>query len=102
MTKQCPNCDKVFEQQIDGAFKCVVCGWFRFVDGVWHNCPEPAKFTEPEFNVPAPPEPVLETESDKSEIAKYPHEDRLDSNRRSYLGGLVTVTETEGEDEEND
>ena len=105
MTRQCPNCSNDFVEQRDIYYRCEGCGWFRNVDGKWHSCVEPVKVTEPDpndLNVPAPSGPVLDTESDESKIAKLVTEDRLDFNVRSYLGGLVTVTTEEDEDEEND
>lgn len=106
MTKQCPNCSKEFTDQREGHFFCEDCGWFRNVDDKWRSCPEPVKVTEPdpkehEHAVPTPSEPVLKTESDNNKKGEQiHHRDRLDSNVRSYLGGLVTVTETE--DDENE
>ena len=82
MTEQCPNCSKEFIERCETAFRCEVCGWLKNVDGVWHSCPEPVALEEP--NPPKEPDPPREP----------------DPNVRSYLGGLVTVT-TE-DDQENE
>jgi hypothetical protein len=89
MTEQCPNCSKEFIEQRETAFRCEVCGWLKNVDGVWHSCPEPVKVVD----VPTPPEPDPPREPDPPGPAL---------NVRSYLGGLVTVTTEDEEDEEND
>lgn len=104
MTEQCPNCSVEFVEQCDLAYFCETCGWLKNVDGQWHPCPEPPKVIEPKpvepINVPVPLEPV------RTEPAKPPilpsDSDRLDSNVHSYLGGLVTVTETEDDEDAQD
>lgn len=86
MTKQCPNCSKEFVEQIDLAFRCEDCGWFKNVDGHWHPCPEPSKMIEPDLpKVPkVPAEPVVPE----------------DDNVRSFMGGLVTVTTIKDDQDE--
>ena len=87
MTRLCPNCSKEFTESRETAFLCEDCGWFKNVDGKWYPCPEPAKVTEPDLpKVPiAPAEPVLVEDDDIC----------------SYLGGLITVTTIEEDDNED-
>jgi len=82
----CPNCSVEFAEHNDKAYRCYSCGWLTKVDGEWHPCPEPAKVTEPDLpKLPkAPAEPVV------------PEND----NVRSYMGGLVTVTIKDDQNEE--
>lgn len=105
MISRCPNCDKEFIERNDTAFHCEDCGWFKNVDGEWHSCPEPPIDKEPdpeELNVPAQSGPVLINEPDKFNGEAHNKQDRPDPLVREYLGGLVTVTTDEDEDEEND
>lgn len=107
MCAKCPNCSTEFIERRDTASRCEHCGWLIEVDGQWHPCPEPARLVEPpaqpiEPNVPTPPEPVL-AESDKTKtVSREFKPDRLNSNVREYFGGLVTVTETEDDEESED
>jgi len=104
MIELCPNCSKEFVEQRDGCFRCSDCGWLRKIDGKWHSCPEPVKPAdvsppaEPKLKevVPAPPGPVPAEPDEHSlngQVGDRP------SNVRSYLGGLVTVTETEDDED---
>jgi len=98
MTKQCPNCSKEFVEsrekafeyngvsKINSTFRCADCGWFKNVDGKWYSCPEPHKVTEPDL--PKAPKAPAEPQVPK------------DDNVRLYMGGLVTVTTIEDDDNE--
>jgi hypothetical protein len=104
MNVVCPNCGVEFAEHRETAYFCETCGWLTQVDGKWVPCPEPARPAEPgpqpiEPIVPVPPEPGrgMEPEND-DDATPTPNPARLNSNVRSYLGGLVTVTEEEDEE----
>ena len=85
----CPNCNKEFVEHRESAFRCEDCGWLMEIDGRWVTCPEPV---EPERL----PEPEPEPE---------PIKDIMDEGKNvvtKYFGGLITVTEVEDENDEND
>jgi len=86
MTKQCPNCSVEFIESRESAFRCADCGWLKNVDGKWYPCPEPVKLMEPDLPV----------------VPKAPAEPEVpeDDNVRSFMGGLVTVTTIEDDDNE--
>lgn len=89
MTEQCPNCSKEFIDQRETAYRCEVCGWLTKIDGQWHPCKEPADQVEPDPPDAEPkPEPKPAPESVTRKV-------------RRLFGGLVTVTEIEDDDEEN-
>ncbi len=107
MNAVCPNCSNEFIEQRETACHCQACGWLKQIDGKWMTCPEPAKPkdaeppTEPkpiERTVPASPGPVPAEPDDDD--AQSQTQDRP-SNVRSYLGGLVTVTEIEETENNN-
>jgi hypothetical protein len=83
----CPSCKNEFDNKIDFAYHCPDCGWMQVVDGAWVVMDkEPAKVTEPErLPEPKPVEPA------KSEITDLKSENKT----RSYLFGLITVTDYE-------
>jgi len=84
---KCPNCGVEFSENRDKAFHCDSCGWLTEIDGQWHPCQEPAKLVEPD---PPKAEPGPEPEPEPGPAA---------GRIKTFLGGLVTVTEVE--DEEN-
>ena len=91
---QCPNCGVEFSENRDKAFHCETCGWLTEIDGQWHPCQEPAKLIEPASPDAEPtPEPTPEPQPEPEPVTKV----------KSLFGGLVTVTEVEDDDyEEND
>jgi len=95
----CPNCNSEFAEHRETAHRCETCGWLKLVDGLWHPCPEPSKPTDtivPAVAEPVPPQPAEPVPGDLPT-----NRDRLNSNVRSYLGGLVTVTETKDDDDDD-
>jgi len=85
MNVGCPNCSELFAEHYEMAYRCKKCGWLRQVDGVWGPCPEPVRQVEPPMPAdPMPAEPIVPAPAD---------------NVRSYLGGLVTVTTEDDEDD---
>jgi hypothetical protein len=104
----CVNCDSEFIEQRGAAYRCSTCGWLTQVDGKWCSCPEPPLVPEPKMSVPDVPasaEPVPEPEPAEQLSDSQPTRDRLDHKPQptvhEYLGGLVTVTEIDdGEEEE--
>lgn len=95
----CPNCNKEFIEHRETAYLCEDCGWLTQVDDKWIVCPEPVKPVDPEL----PEEPLPAAVPVRVEQPVQP--EQLESSRgadrrcREYLGGIVTVTEIE--DEEN-
>jgi len=91
MLANCPNCRKQFVDERAGAFCCDVCGWFIQTDGEWIPWSEPEPLEpeppEPEPPEPEPPEPLLRDVDPGPKVT-------------SYLGGLLTVTEVDDNDEE--
>jgi hypothetical protein len=91
MNVACPNCGKEFIEHRETAYRCETCGWLQQVDDKWVPCPEPPKQQEPRPAEPPPtpePSPVPPVEP----VSKV----------REYFDGLVTVTETEdGESDED-
>lgn len=83
---KCPNCTKKLSEQGD-KYHCEDCGWFENVDGEWHVCEAPAPEPEPE------PEPTPEIKQQHEPEIKTKPEPQV----KSYLGGIVTVTEVENE-----
>jgi len=82
----CPSCNTKFDEVRDKAYHCPNCGWMIEIDGTWRPCPEPPKIKEPEKKPePKPVEPEPEKIPDTKEK----------NNVRSYLGGLITITEKE-------
>jgi len=80
----CPSCNTEFDEFRDKACHCPDCGWMIEIDGKWTTCPEPPKAKEP---APKPePKPV------EPEHKKTPEKIEKE-NVRSYLCGLITVTE---------
>jgi hypothetical protein len=92
----CPNCNKEFVEQRDKAYRCADCGWLTQVDGKWVTCPEPLKL-EAVLNPPEP-KPIPEPKPKDPEPEFFPAEPELCVKR--YLGGLITVTEVEDEDDD--
>jgi len=91
----CPNCREPFVRNVDRSFLCETCGWLTEIDGVWRPChapPEP-DLPEPDLPEPEPPEP----EPPEPE----PPEPDPDPSPKvtSYLGGLLTVTEIDDDEE---
>jgi hypothetical protein len=89
----CPSCKTEFIEKRDTAYNCKNCGWLMEVDGKWITCPEPAKQKEPEkIPEPKPAEP-------KAGIQPEPLQDVFHTQKdwkfKSYLGGLITITEIE-------
>jgi hypothetical protein len=93
MSVACPNCGKEFIEHRETAYRCETCGWLQQVDDKWVPCPEPPKQQEPK-----PVEPVPTPEPDPSKPADPP-KDRNPPIVREYLGGIVTVTETEDDED---
>jgi len=120
--KNCPNCKTEFTHRRENAHYCESCdSWFTEVDGIWRACPEPAKKQDAEPQ-PEPALPVRDRES-ASEMSHRENQPKTEDSRaargddlaprgrttgnaesevKSYLGGLVTVTAVEDEDEETD
>ena len=105
---QCPNCSVEFAEHRETAWRCETCGWLRQVDGTWHTCLEPPIQEEPVVqDVPVP-----ETKPAEPEVDNQPTKtgDRLPAPGHglqlpiitSYLGGYVTVTEIDDEQEPED
>ena len=98
--KNCPNCDVEFSENRDKAFLCDACGWLTEIDGQWHPCKEPPKQVEPD---PPKAEPKPEPGPLLPELTPEPEPGPAPGRVKNFLGGLVTVTEVEDDDdEEND
>lgn len=88
----CPNCSKEFIEHINKAYHCSDCGWLTQIDNKWVTCSEPVKQQEP---------PLLSEPKVKEPKPIFiPAEPGLCVKK--YLGGLVTVTIKDKDDEDND
>lgn len=87
----CPNCRKPFALEHDGKYKCDDCGWFECIEGEWHSCETPEPQLRPEPKLPPVPKPV---EPDPKLV------DMPAKVTKEYLGGLMTVTYMENDDDE--
>ena len=91
---KCPNCNVEFSENRDKAFHCESCGWLTEIDGQWHPCQEPAVIVDPDPPKAEPkPEPKPEREPEPD-----PEPEPV-TQVKSYLGGLVTVTEVEDDED---
>ena len=89
---KCPNCPLSLTEQ-GGKFHCEDCGWFENVgdpNPEWHTCEAPEPVPEPG---PAP-EPVP--------AALEPDPTAQEPEIKKYLGGIVTVTEIDDEEDEKE
>jgi len=109
---KCPNCKQPFIEERPPKFHCSKCGWLEKIDKEWKNCeaPESPAPQEPEPDPEPEPEPTPEPDPAAHEpdpAANEPdpaaHEPDPAANEptpvnvtKSYLGGLVTVTEVDG------
>jgi len=95
---KCPNCPRSLTEQ-GGKFHCEDCGWFENVgdpNPEWHTCEAPEPVPEP---TPAPePDPAhsAETLEDIQASVNPPGV----HNVKKILGGIVTVTEIDDEEDE--
>lgn len=106
----CPNCQLPFVEEKDEKFFCSTCGWLEKVGKEWKSCDAPVLESSPK---PGPePEPVQETSSEPDPAKRDPCPASLEPDPaelepdpaalepdpscvKSYLGGLVTVTEVD-------
>jgi len=111
---KCPNCQLPFVEEKDGKYFCSTCGWLEKVGKEWQSCDAPksepgsqnltsdlsgSQTKEPE----SPQEPVTPPEPDPARLepdpaALEPDPSALEPDPscvKSYLGGLVTITEVD-------
>ena len=94
----CPNCKQPFIEERPPKFLCSACGWLEKTDKEWKNCeaPPPGESPTPQEPEPAAHEPdPAAHEPDSAAHEPEPVAYEPDSKVKSYLGGLLTVTEIE-------
>lgn len=104
----CPSCQKLFVREQEGACFCESCGWLTQVDGEWHSCKEPfipkdpPTLPEPVPAEPDPPGPPDPSPPNERPLAKTlePEPRTPEPKVKTYLGGLLTVTECNDEETE--
>ncbi len=87
--KTCPNCKILFIESVGDKFRCEKCGWLTEVDGEWIPCDPPLEQeVTPGLEPEGQPDPEPEIKP------------KAEPKVKSYLGGLLTVTEVDEDDEE--
>ena len=95
----CPNCKQPFTEERPPKFLCSACGWLEKNDKEWKNCeapesPPPLGESPPPQEPDPPPEPDPATH-EPDPAAHEPDPGYSDRSVKSYLGGLITVTEVD-------
>jgi len=107
---KCPNCQQPFTEEQDPKFFCSSCGWLERDGKEWKKAQapeppppgespppqEPEPEPEPEPDPPAEPDPAAhEPDPAAHEPDPAAHELSPENVTKSYLGGLLTVTEVD-------
>jgi len=107
---KCPNCQQPFTEEQDPKFFCSTCGWLERDGKEWKKCeapppgesptpqepePEPDPIPEPDPPALEPDPAALEPDPAAREPDPAAEEPTPDNVTKSYLGGLLTVTEVD-------